>query len=75
MATTKLPPEAMAEELNQRAGVLTREAHQRAVATGGPVAIAQAGVVYHLLPDGTRVPVRKIDPPVRVKKGEKFRLQ
>ena len=44
------------------------------LAAGHPVTNSAGGVVYRVLPDGTRQEIKKIDPPVTVSKGTKIKL-
>lgn len=53
----------------------TALAFRRALTSGNKVLIAEAGELVEVLPDGTRRAVRKLDPSVKMRKGQVIRIK
>lgn len=53
----------------------TTLAFRRALTSGSKVLIAEAGELIELLPDGTRRAVKKLDPSVKMRKGQIIKLR
>ena len=53
----------------------TMHAHRRALASGNKVLIAEAGELREVSPDGTRRTVRKIEPSVKMQKGQVIEIK
>ena len=50
-----------------------QQAHRRARAAGS-VLIAENGEIKEIFPDGSRITIKKIDPPVRMKRGQIIKI-
>lgn len=53
----------------------TALAYRRALTSGNKVLIAEAGELVEVLPDGTRHHVKKLEPPVKMRKGQVIKLK
>ena len=53
----------------------TALAFRRALTSGNKVLIAEAGELVEVLPDGTRRAVRKLEPLVKMRKGQVIRIK
>lgn len=53
----------------------TALAFRRALTSGNKVLIAEAGELVEVLPDGTRRAVRKLEPSVKMRKGQVIRIK
>jgi len=62
------------ECIPKRAEYALRKAYQRALTTSGKVMVAINGEILEVTAEGERRLIRKIDPPIPVKPGTKFRL-
>ena len=56
-------------------GVAFAEACKRVLASGQSVMQSQGGVLYEVFPDGRRVPVKNIEPPIPVEAGTVYNLR
>jgi len=52
------------------AATATMHAHRRALASGNTVLIAESGELREVSPDGTRRTIRKIEPSLKMRKGQ-----
>ncbi|HUD83336.1 MAG TPA: hypothetical protein VMQ67_07525 [Candidatus Saccharimonadales bacterium] len=50
-------------------------ARAQVLASGQSVLESQDGVIYEVFPDGHRVPVKKIEPPIQVVSGSIFTIR
>jgi hypothetical protein len=50
-------------------------AREVALASGQSVLESENGMIYEVFPDGRRVPVKKIEPPVPARSGQKITIQ
>jgi hypothetical protein len=50
-------------------------ARERVLASGQSVLQSEQGIIYEVFPDGRRVAVKQIDPPVAVTPGSKFLIR
>lgn len=57
-------------ELPLISGSAFAAARERVLASGQSVLQAQDDIIYEVFPDGRRVEVKKIEPPITVKVGE-----
>lgn len=56
------------------AGLAFSDARLQALQMGLSVMQSEDGVIYEVSPDGKKVEVKKIDPPVKVDSRKKYRL-
>lgn len=57
-----------------KAQLAVKAAYQRALRSGAPVVISEHGVIYRIVPGGTREIVKRLAPPTPVKKGMKLTI-
>lgn len=63
------------ERIPRLAKNATALAFRRALTSGNKVLIAEAGELVEVLPDGTRRSVRKLEPSVKMRKGQVIRIK
>ena len=61
-------------EFVAKAGCAFREACLKALASGLPVTVSENGWVVEISPDGSRKKIKELEPPTRVKIGEKIQI-
>ena len=71
--------EEIIDELERRipewAEVVFARAYRRTLAAGHSVLVSDSGIIYEVLPDGTRRPVKQIAPPTPVGRGQKITMR
>jgi hypothetical protein len=50
-------------------------ARERVLASGQSILQSRDGVIYEVFPDGSRKPVKNIEPPTKVQSGSVFTIQ
>lgn len=58
--------------IQRRAELATRKAFRRALRSGAPVLVSDNGTIYEVRADGSRKPLKRIEPPSPVVRGQKF---
>ena len=56
-------------------GVAFAAARETVLASGQSALFSDGGVIYEIFPDGTRKRIKKIEPPIPVKRGSKFAIR
>jgi hypothetical protein len=51
------------------------EAREQVLASGQSVLQSEDGIIYEVFPDGRRVKVKKIEPPVQMASGSVFKIR
>lgn len=63
------------ERIPAKADKAFKAARDRALAAGRSVVFAENGMIFRLFPDGTRKELKRIAPPVRLKRAAKFLIK
>jgi len=59
----------------EMAGVAFAQACRRTLAAGHSVLVSDNGIIHEVFPNGTRKVIKQIEPPARVVKGSKLKVQ
>ena len=62
------------EHIPELADSAIKQAYWQALASGSSVLEHENGTIYEVFPDGTRKPVKQVEPPTPVTLGEKLEL-
>lgn len=66
--------DAIELELPHASGVAFSTAHAEALQVGLDVMQIENGVLYRVSPDGSRVVVKEVSPPIEVEQGKRYYL-
>ena len=67
--------EELENQFPAKAGVAFAAARRRVLASGQSILESENGVIFEQHPDGRRVPVKHIEPPIPIVAGTVFHLQ
>jgi hypothetical protein len=62
-------------QLPALSGVAFTEARKQMLASGQSVLQSDQGMIYRVSPSGETTPIKRIDPPTQVKKGDRIQLR
>jgi len=63
------------EQIPLVAEVSAKQAYLETLAFGRSVLVAENDEIVQIFPDGSRVFIQKIEPPIQIKKGTKFEIK